>query len=147
MPDAATPQPPVLRRLLVFALLGPPIGAATLLALLPVLMTGSFDYGAVYDHPSVATFVAFLVPAYFLGLIPALAIGVLDAALVRRTGPALRAAITGLGGALLSLLPIAAALAAGFLHGPAPFFICLAGLVAGPLCSLLATFLFERKPA
>jgi hypothetical protein len=73
--------------------------------------------------------------AYVLGIVPALATGLIDH-YFRKTK--LGVLYTGLTGYLLGFMPIATALVMGFLHGPFVLLFGLIGAVPALICSLIA---------
>jgi len=122
-----------MKRLLIFALLGPPLGMAIGLGvLLPALSA------AVGDPPQWDWRQIELLPlAYVAGLAPALAAGVFDQALARRA-VSWRAWWTGAFAFAVSFLPLAAAIAAGMAHGPFLLIFGLVGALPGAICSRLS---------
>jgi hypothetical protein len=122
-----------LKRFLIFALLGAPLGLVTgLWGILPVLN------GSLVDPPVVDYHQIVLLPiAYMIGILPALLVGVLDNALARR-GVSRRVLWCALFGFCASFLPLSSAFAMGFLHGPFVLIFGLVGAVPGGVCSWLA---------
>lgn len=141
--QTATSRPPFLgRRLLVFFVLGVPLGNIVLLLALPVVMTGALDLAAAYTDPWSLPLIAILPPAWFIGGLPALLTGGFDYILARRSiRPARRALLTALFGTVLTLLPVTFYYLSDLIHGALPLLVGLAGLVAGAVCSTLAALL------
>lgn len=130
------------RRLLIFGLLGPPLGFAVgFWMLLPLLnwATGgdsTFEWGQLM-----------LVPvAYWLGLLPALLAALVDHLLARR-GVRWRAAWTALFAAAASFVPLISGLAMGYLGSPWLLVWGVIGAVPGFVCSLLSGALTPLPPA
>lgn len=122
-----------MKRFLVFALLGPPLGLVTAMwGIVPVLGWSLGDPSVFDDHQLV------LMPlAYEVGLVPALLVGLFDAILAGRNAGH-RVLWCGLFGFAMSFLPLLSSLAMGFLHGPFVLTFGLVGAVPGALCSWLA---------
>lgn len=135
-------------RLLVFALLGPPLGAATMLAVvLPLIAQASSDR-ELLQFASPDVFFAGLPAAYLLGAGPALLTGAIDGRLAARDRSRMaRAAVAALTGGLFGLVPIVPLLWGGYAHGPLPFTATLCGAVAGGLCSLVCSIGDRRTGA
>ena len=138
--------PPFLgRRLLIFFLLGVPLGNIVLLLALPVVMTGTLDLAAAYTDPWSVPLLAILPPAWFIGGGPALLCGGFDYAMARRgIRPAPRSVASAIFGALLTLIPVLGYYFYGLVHGPLPLLVGLAGLVSGAVCSGLSALLERR---
>jgi hypothetical protein len=121
------------KRFLVFALLGPPLGLVTAMwGIVPVLGWSLGD-PSVFDYHQIV-----LLPlAYEVGLVPALLVGLFDAILAGRN-VGRRVLWCGLFGFAMSFLPLLSSLAMGFLHGPFVLMFGLVGAVPGALCSWLA---------
>ena len=111
----------VLRRFLIFALLGPPLGMITgLWGILPA-MNWSLGGASVFDYHQIV-----LTPlAYQVGLVPALLAAAFDGWLAKR-GVRFRVVWSALFGFSVSFLPLVGALSMGFLHGP---FVDIFGLL------------------
>jgi hypothetical protein len=120
-------------RLLIFALIGPPIGLCfAMWVLLPV-----FEI-AVGGRPLFDWHQIVLVPlSYLLGLIPACVVAVFDAFLAGRHF-SYRPLWTALFGFAASFLPLLSSLTAGFIHGPIILLFGLVGAAPAALCSWLA---------
>lgn len=119
-----------MRRYLIFALLGPPLGLLVgLFVLLPLLNGGEFDF----DFGNIALLPA----AYLLGMVPALLAAQCDSVLATR-GTKWRSLWTALAAYVLSFLPIAAALAHTRLGHPVLLLHGLVGAIPGYVCSRLA---------
>ena len=119
------------RRVLVFALLGPPIGFATgfwgLLQLLNWALgsPGTFDIAQLVLLPA----------AYVIGIVPALIVAQFDHAVARSR---YRVLWTTLFAYLAGFLPILGALMMGFVQGLWVLPFGLIGAVPGAICSWLA---------
>ena len=122
-----------MKRFLIFGLFGPPLGLLTgLWGIVPILNQSLTDPPAFDVHQ-----IVLLPPAYMIGLLPALLVGVFDNALARR-GVGRRPLWCALFGFGASFLPLASAFAFGFLHGPLVLIFGLVGAVPGAVCSWLA---------
>jgi len=123
-----------MKRLLTFALLGPPLGMLTgLFGILPVLNWALGGPQSLYDYHQIV-----LLPlVYVIGLVPAVLTGVFDAVLARRHIQ-YRVVWCAVAGFAVSFIPIAGALSMGFIHGPLVLLFGLLGAVPGALCSWLA---------
>lgn len=123
----------MLRRFLVFGLLGPPLGFAVgVWGLVPLLNwlsggAGTFDPGQLVLLPA----------AYWLGIVPALLAAAVDHLLARR-GVRGRPAWTALFAFAASFVPLLSALAMGFLSSPWILVWGLIGAVPGFVCSALS---------
>ena len=119
-----------LKRFLIFALLGPPLGLiAGLWGILPVLNQSLTD-PPVFDYHQIV-----LLPlAYIIGILPALLVAVFDNALARR-GIGRWVLWCAMLGFCASFLPLSSAFAMGFLHGPAVLIFGLIGAAPGAACS------------
>lgn len=138
MPAETKKGPPYLgRRLLIFLLLGVPLGSMLLLLALPLAM--NLDMGEAYADPAGLPLLIPLPPFWVVGALPALLCGGLDAKLARTPlAPLLRALSTGCLAALLTLLPVFGFYASGTIRGFLPLLVGLAGLVAAVACSVLS---------
>jgi Family of unknown function (DUF5413) len=126
-----------LKRLLIFALLGPPIGMLTgMLALAPILAVMAGD-AATLDFQQIAALPALLPVAYVAGLAPALLASAFDGFLGWRK-IARRPLWCALFGFAASFLPLAASFSMGFLHGPLVLAFGLVGAAPAALCSWIA---------
>ena len=122
-----------MKRLLIFALLGPPLGLFTgLWIMLPILNWGLGDK-SVFDYHQIV-----LVPvSYMVGTVPACLAGLFDGFLAGRRvryGPLW----TALFGFAVSFLPLASSFAAGFIHGPFILVFGFVGALPAFVCSWLA---------
>ena len=127
------------KRLLLFGLLGPPLGFVTgFWGLLQILNIALGEKSTAEPGQLV------LLPlAYTMGLVPALAVGGIDHYFRDwRLGPLL----TCLAGYLLGFMPIAGALVLGFIHGPFVLIFGLIGAIPALICALVARMLSQRKP-
>ena len=122
-----------MKRFLIFALLGPPLGFITLFwGLLGLL-------DAALGEPSNIDFhqIVLLPMAYVLGIVPALVAAAFDETLARR-GVRYRVLWTALFSYVVGFLPIFAAIVAGYVHGPFVLVFGLVGAVPGAICSWLS---------
>jgi hypothetical protein len=117
------------RRLAIFGIAGPPLGLATGLGVLWLISRGQTATGF--------GFLALLPPAYFLGLVPALATALVDSTLAARGTPR-RLLWTTLAGAACGFLPVAAAIGHSGLVRPLFLVWGLVGAVPAAVCSWLA---------
>lgn len=126
------------KRLLLFGLLGPPLGFVT--GFWGVLQILNMALG---EKSTVELGQLVLLPlAYMVGTVPALAVGWIDHYFRNwRLG----AMLTCLTGYLLSFTPIAAALVMGFLHGPFVLIFGLIGAIPALICALIARMLNGGK--
>jgi hypothetical protein len=122
-----------LRRFLIFALLGPPLGIITgMWGILPVL-NWSLGDAAVIDYHQIV-----LMPlAYQVGVLPTLLAAAFDGWLAKR-GTRFRVAWCALFGFVVSFLPLLGALSIGFLHGPYVAIFGLLGAAPAAACSWLS---------
>jgi hypothetical protein len=122
-----------LRRFLIFGLLGPPLGFLVgFWGLVPLLNWASggeshFEWGQLVLLPL----------AYWMGIVPALLAAMLDRHLARR-GLRWRPVWTALFSFAASFVPLAAAIAMGFLASPWVLIWGLIGAVPGFICSALS---------
>lgn len=122
-----------MKRIVIFVLLGPPLGMITgLYGMLPVL---NWSLG----EPSLIDFHQFvLLPlAYVIGFVPALIVGCLDAALATRR-VRWRIAWTVLFAAAACYIPLMSSITMGFIGGPLLLLFGIIGAVPAALCSWLA---------
>lgn len=134
-------RPPYLgRRLLVFALVGVPLGGMLLMLALPLLMHGNLDLQGVYTEPAMLPALVLLPPFWMVGTVPALLCGGIDAVLAGTPwAQPWRALLTSACGGAITLLPVLGLYASGLIGGPLPLVVGLAGMGAAATCSLLAT--------
>jgi hypothetical protein len=123
-----------MKRLLIFGLLGPPLGFVTAFWGLLQILNWAIGEKNTFDYHQVV-----LLPfAYAIGLVPALIVGIFDAALEsRRVGG--RIVWTTAFAYIVGFLPLLGAFIAGFIHGPYLIFVGLVGAIPGAICSWLAT--------
>ena len=119
------------RRVLTFALLGPPLGLLTGLFILSAL---SADWAGIDSFAGAAILVML---SYAFGLAPALLTGVFDAVLAKRKAD-YRPALTAFFGFVAAFIPLATSLAMGFIHGPFVMLFGFVGAVPGAACSWIA---------
>ena len=122
-----------MRRFLIFALLGPPLGMLTgMWVMLPVL-NWSQGGPAVFDHHPLD-----LMPlAYVVGLLPALLAAAFDGVLAK-LAVRFRPLWCALFGFAVSFIPLLGALSMGFLHGPLEASLGFLGAVPAAVCSWLS---------
>lgn len=144
---AQTREPPAAeisnrRRVLVFAVLGPPIGMVALLVLAPFVLSGSLQPDAYEMQYLGGALPVLLFIAYFLGIIPSLLAALADYWL-QRVGLSSGWRVAGMAvcGGLLSLLPVLVSIIGGFLTPYAAFTFAISGIVAGAACSALTAML------
>jgi hypothetical protein len=135
--------PPYLgRRLVIFIVLGVPLGSMLLLLALPLAMNGNLDLGAAFADPAGLPRLVLLPPFWALGALPALVCGSIDARLTQiPLAPPLRALSTGCVAALLTLLPVFGFYASGLIRGLLPLWVGLAGFIAAAACSVLSALI------
>jgi hypothetical protein len=126
-----------MKRILIFAVLGPLLGIVTgLFVLLPVIAVLAGE-PMVFDIHQIVTVPVLLPVVYMVGLIPALLVGSFDAILARwNIGQ--RVLWCALFGFAVSFLPLVTSLSMGFLHGPFVLTFGLLGAVPGAICSWIA---------
>ena len=130
-----------MKRLLIFALVGPPLGLAIGLGVLVPALNVAFGDLPQWDWRQIV-----LIPlAYMVGLLPALAAGVFDDVLARRKTKR-RPLWTGAFAFAMSFLPLAAAILSGMARGPFLLIFGLVGALPGAICSLLADFVAPAGP-
>ena len=134
-------RPPYLgRRLLIFILVGVPLGGMLLLLAIPLVVQGNLDLGSAYTDPARLPMLVLLPPFWMVGIPPALLCGGLDARLAKfALAPLRRSLLTGTLGGILVLVPVIGLYLAGTIHGLLPLVVGLAGLATATVCSLLAT--------
>jgi hypothetical protein len=116
-------------RLVLFGVLGPPVGLMAGLAALRMTGPTGLD-------PLPGLFV--LLPVtYFLGLVPALATGLVDTILAMR-GVRQRLLLTTIAGAALGFMPVAVAIGMAGVLRPAILLWAIVGAAPAALCSWLA---------
>jgi hypothetical protein len=122
------------RRLLLFGLLGPPLGFVTGFWVLLQILNMALGEKSTAELGQLG-----LLPmAYIVGIVPALATGGIDHYFRNwRLGPL----FTCLAGYLLGFMPIAPALVMGFIHGPFVLIFGLIGAIPALICALIARML------
>jgi hypothetical protein len=133
-----------MKRIFIFALLGPPLGmAAGMLVLLPAI---SFIAGGpiVFDRRQIVGFATLLPVAYMLGLLPAVLVGFVDGLLAGKN-IRWRVAWTTSAGFFASFLPLITSLSAGFIHGPFVLLFGFIGAVPAAACSWLAGRMMQSE--
>lgn len=122
-----------MRRLLIFSLLGPLLGFVTGFWVMRPIMAGLLGDPLDIDWHQIV-----LMPlAYALGIVPAFLTGLFDEFGDRRSFRR-RVLWTTLFGFTISFLPLATALAAGFIRGPWILLWGLIGAIPAAICSWLA---------
>lgn len=122
-----------MKRMLIFSLLGPPLGLVTGFYVLAPIMNWLAG-----DPTAVGLGQLVLLPlAYVMGLVPAFLAGAFDYALARRQ-VRMRPLWTGLAGFILSFAPLAGAIVAGYLAAPLVLIWGLLGVLPGAVCSWLS---------
>lgn len=121
-----------MKRLLIFALLAPPLGMATGLYLMLPLLNGGFVASTLDWHN-----IILLPAAYFMGLVPALVVGLFDGALAKRK--VRRRVLWTAGFAFaMSFIPVLPSIAFGFIQTPWILPFGIIGAVPGAICAWLA---------
>jgi hypothetical protein len=122
-----------MRRFVIFAGLGPPLGLATgMFVLLPLL-----DWGSAGAAPFDWHQVVLLPAAYFMGVVPALLAALVDHALARRQ-IRMRVLWTACAAFVVSFVPVLPSVAAGFVDSLWILPFGLVGAVPGAICSWLS---------
>jgi len=130
-----------MKRLLIFALVGPPLGLAIGLGVLVPALNVAFGGPPLWDWSRIE-----LIPlAYMMGLVPALITGIFDGVLARRKTK-WRPLWTGGFGFAMSFLPVATAILSGMAHGLFLLIFGLVGALPGVICSLLADLVAPASP-
>jgi hypothetical protein len=131
-----------MKRILIFALLGPPLGFVTGLWIILPILNWALGEPSTFDYHQVV-----LLPlAYMIGLLPAVGVGFFDALLAKR-GVRWRPLWCALCGFAMSFLPLVPALAMGFLQGPYVLLFGLIGVLPGAICSWVAGRIADRPKA
>lgn len=117
------------RRLLIFALLGPPLGLGVGLL--------AARAGGPLTVDSAVGFLVLAPLAYFFGAVPALCAGLIDDVLARR-GIRGRLVWTTLAGGVAGFLPVIAAIGHAGLFRPAVLLWSLIGAIPAATCSAIA---------
>ena len=128
-----------MKRLLIFGLVGPPLGLATGLWIIVPALNLAFGDPPRWDWSQIEL----ITLAYMLGLLPALATGAFDEVLARRE-TRWRPFWTAVFAFAMSFLPLAAAIVSGMAHGPFLLIFGLVGALPGAICSLLANVAAPR---
>jgi hypothetical protein len=122
-----------MKRLLIFVLLGPPLGMATgLFVMLPLLNGASLD-GLTFDWHQIVL----LPPAYFLGILPAGIVAAIDHALAKRRARR-RVLWTACFGFIASFVPVLPSIAMGLVQTPWILPFGFIGAVPGAICAWLS---------
>ncbi len=126
------------KRLLLFGLLGPPLGFVTAFWVLLQILNMALGEKSTADLGQLI-----LLPmVYIVGIVPALAAGGIDHYFRNwRLGPL----FTCLAGYLLGFVPIATALVMGFTHGPFVLIFGLIGAIPALICALIARMLNQQE--
>lgn len=130
-----------MKRVLIFAILGPALGFVTLFWGLLQAFNGLLGAPGTFDLHQIV-----LLPAvYMLGIVPALVTAAFDHALARRRAR-LRILWTALFGYAAAYLILLTAWLDGFVHGPYLLAFGLVGAVPGAICSWLSGARAEPVP-
>jgi hypothetical protein len=122
-----------LKRFLIFALLGPPLGMLTAMWVLLPVLNWSQGGAAVFDYHEFD-----LMPlAYVVGLLPALLAAAFDGVLAKRK-VRFRPIWCALFGFAVGFLPLVGARWVGFLHGSLDASLGLVGAAPAVICSWLS---------
>ena len=122
-----------MRRLLVFALLGPLLGFVMVVWVMAQVLNWATGGPTTFDYHQVV-----LIPfAYVFGILPALLAAWCDHLLAKRGVP-YRTLGTTLFSYFMSFIPALGAISIGFMSGPYLLLIGLTGAVPGAICSWLA---------
>jgi hypothetical protein len=119
-----------MKRIVIFALLGPLIGFVTFMALARAL-----NYGLDGSYRVEPNYVALVPVGYAIGIVPAMLAAWFDYA-VRHAG--YRVLWTALFSYVAGFMPVITAFLAGFIHAPYVFVVGLVALVPGAVCSWLS---------
>lgn len=128
-----------MKRFLIFALLGPPLGFVV--GFWGMLQIANWLLGQ--PQPFDLHQLVLLPSAYLLGTIPALLAASFDQWLAKRDAP-YRVVLTGLFAYAISYVPLGGALLMGFIGGPVVLLYGLVGAVPGMVCSWLSTAASRR---
>lgn len=131
-----------MKRLAVFALLGPPMGLIVAFWIMLPLLNWSLGGVTIFDYHQIVVFKI----AYPVGIIPACLAAWFDAVMARQRIP-YHVAWTAFFGFLVSFVPLLPALAHGFIHGPFILLFGFVGAVPAAVCSLLAEKLTRQATA
>ena len=130
-----------MKRPLIFALLGPPVGLFTALWVMLPLLNWSLGAASIFDYHQIV-----LLPvSYAIGLVPASLAAGFDGVMVSRRIP-YYVVWTTLFGFLVSFVPLLSPYAHGFIHGPYILLFGFVGAVPAAVCSLIAGKLQRRIP-
>jgi hypothetical protein len=130
-----------MKRVLIFAILGPALGFVMLFWVLLQALNQALGAPSTFDLHQVVLLPA----AYMLGIVPALVTAAFDHALARR-GARLCILWTALFGYAAAYLILATAWLDGFVHGPYLLAFGLVGAVPGAICSWLSGACTEPAP-
>jgi hypothetical protein len=136
------------RRAILFAVLGPPLGAVVgFWLIVPAMNWALSDAGSPYVWPGPDYHDVVLLPlAYSLGVIPAFLCGAFDEWLVRQrvSAHAARTAAFGFFACFLMLLPLFAIGVAGH---PVVFIFGLVGAMPAAICAWISSWLWPLRDA
>jgi hypothetical protein len=124
-----------MKRFVIFALLGPPLGMITGLWVMLPLFNLALGARPLFEPSTLDWHKVVLLPfAYLMGLLPTLAAAGFDEKMAKRRWRVLRTALFSFA---VAFFPIAGALAMGFMQ---PFMLLFGfiGAVPGAICSWLA---------
>src|SRR5258708_1802386 len=123
-----------MRRVLIFALIGPPLGFATAFWGLLQILNWALGSPSTFDYHQVV-----LLPfAYVVGIVPALVVAIFDGSLAARH-IGYRVLWTTLFAYAAGFIPLLGAFLMGFIHSPYILLFGLVGAIPGAVCSWLAT--------
>jgi hypothetical protein len=123
----------VMKRFLIFGLLGPPLGFVMAFWVLLQILNWALGTESTFDIRQIV-----LIPmSYAIGIVPALLAALFDGALARRN-IRWRVLWTTLFAYVLGFLPILSALTLGYLHGPYLLIFGFIGAIPGAICSWLS---------
>ncbi len=128
-----------MKRLLIFLLLGPPLGSfMALFVLLPAIALMAGDITG-FDASLVVAFIILLPTTYMTGIAPAALVCAVDAFLAsRNVRPWRRVLWSASAGAVIGFLPLLTSLLGGYIHGLWLLLFVVVGAFPGAVCSWLA---------
>lgn len=135
-----------MKRFLIFAVLGPPLGSLVgFFILLPAISLIAGD-GSGLDASRLMAFAVTLPLAYMLGVVPALLVGAIDATLEAKNFTARnRVWLCAGAGFVLGFLPLLSPLWSGYMHGPWVLLFGAVGAIPGAMCSWIAGRVKSKK--
>jgi Family of unknown function (DUF5413) len=125
-----------MKRVIIFAVLGPVLGMLTgFFVLLPIVTVLAGD--RVNINTDLAPLAALFPVAYIVGLLPAVLVGVFDGVLANRN-IGWRVLWSGFFGFAMAFLPLLTSLSMGFIHGPFVLMFGAIGALPACVCSWIA---------